>query len=54
MKIRTGTPYAIGSGASYALGAMDAGATAKEAVKIASRDVYTGGIIRTHKLKGKK
>ena len=54
MRIKTTTPYAIGSGASYALGAMDAGATAKEAVKIASRDVYTGGLIRTYKLKDKK
>jgi len=51
MLIQTNTPYAIGSGASYALGAMDAGATAKEAVKIACRDVFTGGIIRTYKIK---
>ena len=52
MKIQSNTPYAIGSGAAYAIGAMDAGATAKEAVKIASRDVFTGGIIRTYKVKG--
>jgi ATP-dependent protease HslVU (ClpYQ) peptidase subunit len=51
LKINRNTPYAIGSGASFALGAMDAGATAKEAVKIACRDVYTGGKIRTYKIK---
>jgi 20S proteasome alpha/beta subunit len=39
---------AIGSGAAYALAAMDMGATAKEAVEMAAkRDVYTGGKIRT-------
>lgn len=54
MKLTTDTPYAIGSGAAYAIGAMDAGATAKEAVKIASRDVFTGGVIHTYKIKGKK
>lgn len=51
MEIRTTTAYAVGSGAAYAIGAMDAGATAEEAVKIASRDVYTGGTIRTHLVK---
>lgn len=36
----------IGSGSDYALAAMDAGATAEEAVKVAiGRDVYTGGKI---------
>lgn len=50
MKLTTTTPYAIGSGGAYAIGAMDAGATAKEAVKVASRDVFTGGRIRTHKI----
>lgn len=39
--------YAIGSGSEYAIGAMDAGCTAVEAVKIAAgRDVNTGGKIR--------
>ena len=51
MKLTTTTPYAIGSGSEYALGAMDAGATAKEAVKIACRDVFTGGVIRTYRIK---
>lgn len=43
----TGSPhYAIGSGSDYALAAMDAGASADEAVAIAiTRDVYTGGEI---------
>lgn len=41
--------YADGSGWLLALGAMDAGATAVEAVKIAgNRDVYTGGRIRSY------
>lgn len=41
----------IGSGAEYAIGAMDAGCSAKEAVKIAcGRDVYSGGRIRTFKI----
>ncbi len=44
-------PSAIGSGRHFALGAMDFGASAKQAVKIASgRDLYTGGRIRTYKL----
>jgi ATP-dependent protease HslVU (ClpYQ) peptidase subunit len=51
MRISPETAYAIGSGAAFAMGAMDAGATAKEAVKIACRDVYTGGKIRTYKIK---
>lgn len=35
--------YAIGTGAAYAIGALEAGATAEEAVEIASRnDVMTG------------
>lgn len=38
----------LGSGGDFAQGAMDAGATAKEAVKIAcERDVYSGGRVRT-------
>ncbi|KKC27327.1 hypothetical protein [Sphingomonas sp. SRS2] len=39
-------PFAIGSGASFAMGAMAAGADAETAVKIASRfDTITGGSI---------
>jgi len=48
-KTKINPPYADGSGWEIALGAMDAGATAVEAVKIASkRDVYTGGRIRSY------
>lgn len=40
---------AIGSGESFALAAMDYGATSAEAVSYtASRDVYTGGKVRTY------
>ena len=40
--------YAMGSGDAYAYGAMAAGATAAQAVKIASRfDSCTGGTVRT-------
>ena len=43
---------AIGSGSKYAYTAMDMGATAKEAVKMAmKRDTNTGGRIREVKLK---
>jgi len=43
---------AIGSGAKFAMGAMLAGADAKQAVKIASKlDPYTGGRIRSKKFK---
>lgn len=46
-----GVAYAQGSGAHFALGAMDMGATAAEAVKVAKgRDVYTGGKVRTLKV----
>lgn len=46
------TPTAIGSGRSYALGALDMGATTEEAVKIAcNRDAYSGGTITTMSLK---
>lgn len=39
-------PFAIGSGMDYALGAMDAGASPKRAIEIASgRDKSTGGVI---------
>lgn len=41
-------PYAIGSGEEFAMGAMLAGSTAADAVRIASKlDVYTGGPVRT-------
>lgn len=44
--------YAIGSGSTIAMSAMDAGATAVEAVNIAKkRDVYSGG--RTQKMEVK-
>lgn len=44
--------YAIGSGSRIALGAMDAGKTAKEAMKIVmGRDTHTGGKIRVFKIK---
>lgn len=45
--------YAIGSGTDYARGAMMAGASAEEAVRIASNlCIYTGGkitVLRLHK-----
>jgi ATP-dependent protease HslVU (ClpYQ) peptidase subunit len=42
---------AVGSGMLYALCAMDAGASAEEAVKVAiKRDVYSGGEIQKHSL----
>jgi ATP-dependent protease HslVU (ClpYQ) peptidase subunit len=41
-------PYAIGTGSQLALGAMLAGASPEQAVKIAaSRDVWSGGAIRS-------
>lgn len=41
-------PDAMGSGAQYALAAMDMGASAEDAVRAAmKRDIYTGGTIRT-------
>lgn len=43
---------AIGSGAPYALAAMDMGASAEDAVRAAmKRDIYTGGLIRTLTIK---
>jgi hypothetical protein len=45
-------PYAIGSGAQFAFGAMDFGASAEESVKIAiNRDTATGGTIRLYDLR---
>lgn len=47
---RGGVPFAIGSGAPFAMGAMLAGATPQEAIKIAMKlDVDTGGKVRTMK-----
>ena len=42
--------YSIGSGCPHAYTAMDMGATAKEAVKMATkRDIYSGGRVRSFK-----
>lgn len=44
--------YATGSGSAYAFAAMDAGASAKEAVRIAiKRDAGSGGRVQSLKLK---
>ncbi|KQQ60141.1 proteasome subunit beta [Pseudomonas sp. Leaf127] len=44
-------PDAIGSGAAYAMAAMDMGASAEDAVRAAmKRDIYTGGKVRTLEL----
>jgi ATP-dependent protease HslVU (ClpYQ) peptidase subunit len=44
--------YATGSGSAYAFAAMDAGASAKEAVRIAiKRDAASGGRVQSLKLK---
>lgn len=43
--------FAVGSGQRFALGAMDAGCSAVEAVKIAcNRDIYSGGKVRKVKV----
>ena len=48
--IKVGYPYATGSGCKYAMGAMLAGATPGQAVKIAIKlDSDTGGKVRTMK-----
>lgn len=40
--------YAIGSGSDFAMGAMLAGKTAAESVRIATKlDIYSGGAVRT-------
>ena len=45
-------PDAIGSGAQYAIAAMDMGASAAEAVRAAmKRDIYTGGKVTTLTIK---
>ena len=47
---RQGNHIAIGSGAAHALTAMDMGADAKQAVKMAiKRDTFSGGKVRTFK-----
>ena len=47
-ELELSNPDAIGSGASYALAAMDMGASAEGAVRAAmKRDIYTGGTIRS-------
>lgn len=49
--IKVQPPFAIGSGWTPALGAMMAGATSREAVKIASKiDVHTGGKITSYSI----
>jgi 20S proteasome alpha/beta subunit len=51
--INIDAPYTDGTGHQIAQGAMDAGATAVEAVKISiKRDVYTGGKVRSYTHKG--
>ncbi|MCG9534382.1 MULTISPECIES: hypothetical protein [Providencia] len=46
-------PLAIGSGDSFAMGAMKSGKSAEEAVKVAmSLDVYSGGEVNYCKIKG--
>lgn len=45
-------PYAFGSGEQFAMGAMDAGMSAAEAIAIAAnRDVATGGTVRVYDAK---
>lgn len=47
--IRSKAPHAIGTGSDVAMGAMLAGATAQEAVKIAGKiDIYTGGKVTSY------
>jgi ATP-dependent protease HslVU (ClpYQ) peptidase subunit len=47
--------YALGTGSAVALAAMDAGATAEQAVKIGiNRDTGSGGKVQAVRLKGKK
>lgn len=46
-------PDAIGSGSSFALAAMDMGASAEDAVRAAmKRDIYTGGKVVTFRVDG--
>lgn len=47
--------YAVGSGSEYALGALVAGVSPKDSVKVAAAlDLYTGGEVRTMKVKHTK
>lgn len=47
--------YGVGSGSAYALGALGAGASPKQAVQIAGFfDLYTNQDVRTLKIKAKK
>ncbi|QXX82949.1 hypothetical protein J6836_00715 [Providencia sp. R33] len=47
----TEAPLAIGSGDSFAMGAMKSGKSAEEAVKVAiSLDVYSGGDVNSYKI----
>lgn len=51
-KVSLKVPRAFGTGDLHALTAMDMGASAREAVKMATkRDIYTGGKIRTFNIK---
>lgn len=52
--VRLGEGFAaLGSGAEYALGAMAAGASAREAVEIAAAmDIHTGGVIEVVDVRG--
>lgn len=44
-------PFAIGTGSHYALAAMDNGASAEEAVRIAcKRDIYSGGRLQKYRV----
>ena len=46
-RLRADKPFAIGSGGSYALAAMDLGSTAEEAVIYAStRDMFTNSVVQ--------
>jgi hypothetical protein len=51
--VPVGMPYyAIGSGAPYALGALECGAPPSDAIRVAHKfDPYTGREIQVHKLK---
>ena len=52
-KDKVDKPTTLGSGAQFALAAMDCGCTAVEAVKVAAkRDIYTGGRIRKYIIGG--
>jgi len=52
-ELRQDIPFAIGSGAPYALGAIHAGADAKQAVLAAARyDLYTNDLLQVAQLTG--